>query len=586
MRLVSNHDPKDISGVELAMSSDPSIAKIILTAYPGYESARSALTPHPFGHAPAVAYVGKEEGFEALLDKLASAVVRLGINSRLHIEWETFDALSVARVVLPDADGEFLLDQAPAVEDLFRRLFPGFDRVRIVRALFGVDRRIALEVRAWHPEKGQGSFMVVCGRNHVVGEEAQRFREYSPGPSVSVPFLRSAVSTTHLGALAYEYSSARFERAPTFADVYKSGTETSVLAALHKLFGETLVAWHAGHPVMHQDAVRCTDHCSATDITVLFGEQVARVVGQLITVGVRVEVTPLGWRLGIRDRTLTFPRPEAVYTKVLGKLAKPLAQCVPGELRPETVLVVAHGPVLVTDFMHAGPAPWPRSFVAMECAVRFDLWNSGDPGELLEVERELGRINLLPLVVWHGPASHRKLAKTVSTIRQCAAERIRSDPFQYHIEVIRQIAIRIGWLAEQPARTDEDVDRLAHLVIAAAIWAQSLEKAGPSGHRRTGLEIDTGRRAALLDGALVELSRQNYALLLYLYQNAERVCGREELVTRVFDQAFDPADKSQDDRLNTAIRRLRERLEPDRGKPIYIVSSSDGYMLRPNSESF
>ena len=29
MRLVSNHDPKDISGVELAMSSDPSIAKII-----------------------------------------------------------------------------------------------------------------------------------------------------------------------------------------------------------------------------------------------------------------------------------------------------------------------------------------------------------------------------------------------------------------------------------------------------------------------------------------------------------------------------------------------------------------------------
>jgi hypothetical protein len=451
--------------------------------------------------------------------------------------------------------------------------------------LFGIDRRVALEVRAWHPERAQASYIVVCGCNNVIAEEARRFREYSPGPSASVPFLRGAVSTTHLGALAYEYPSVRFDGAPAFAEVYRSGTEASIQAALRKLFGETLMAWHTGHPVIDQDAVRRPDRYSVPDITVLFGERVVQLVGQLIRVGIDIEVTPSEWNLSIRGRHLETPHPEAVFSRILGSLTHPLTQCVPGELRPETVLVLAQGSVLATDFIHAGPAPWPRTFVAMECAVRFDLWNSSDPCESLEVELELSSFELLPLVPWHGPASHRKLARAVATIRQCAAEKIRSDPLFYHVEFIRQIALRIVLLAEREANTDQDVDRLAHLVIAAAIWARSLQNAGPRMRRRAGIQIDIERRTVALDGTVVELSRQNYELLLYLYHHAQRVCSREELVTRVFGQAFDPTDKSQEDRLNTAVHRLRERLEPDKSKPIYIVSSSDGYMLRANSEN-
>jgi DNA-binding winged helix-turn-helix (wHTH) protein len=53
----------------------------------------------------------------------------------------------------------------------------------------------------------------------------------------------------------------------------------------------------------------------------------------------------------------------------------------------------------------------------------------------------------------------------------------------------------------------------------------------------------------------------------------------------VFGQKFDHMDKSQEDRLNTAIHRLRERLEPGKKRSRYIVNVPEGYMLKCDQES-
>ncbi len=582
MRLVTN-ETQDTSGIDLAMSTDASIAKIILTAYPDYETARRALTPQGAGQAPAIAFLGKHEGFETLLERVQVAVQRLGLNPNLRLEWETLDAITVARMILPEAEGEFLAEQATAVLDLISRLFHGYERVRILRLLFKNSVRIALEVRALQPEKGQGSFVIICGQKVSTEEEATRFREYAPGQSTIVPFLRRTAATTHLGALAYEYASHSFEDVRSLSDLYQLGTEASIQTAMRALLNETVAAWHRGHPVVN-GSFRNAGPFAGADVVLTFRESVPKLAKQLLKIGIRFDLTPLGWEIGLPRRNIHSPRPEALYAR-LEHMSQPLVRCIPGDLRPERILVLGGTKALPIDFLNAGPAPWPRAFATIECAIRFDLWRCVDLGELLEVEEGLNSRGLLPVVVGSASA-HRKMIRTILTIRQCAADKIRSDPSSYHVEILRQIAGRVERLSEQEALTDEETNQLARLVIAAAILGHSLEVADhQASSTAIGLIVDPSRRSVRVDGTIIELSQQNYELLLYLYRHAGEVCRRDDLVMEVFGQKFDHMDKSQEDRLNTAIHRLRERLEPGKKRSRYIVNVPEGYMLKCDQDS-
>lgn len=67
LRLLDNDDEKDVSGLEVAMDSAPQVPKIILTDFPTWQTVRAALGPTDNGGPPAVDYVAKSEGSEALL---------------------------------------------------------------------------------------------------------------------------------------------------------------------------------------------------------------------------------------------------------------------------------------------------------------------------------------------------------------------------------------------------------------------------------------------------------------------------------------------------------------------------------------
>jgi DNA-binding response OmpR family regulator len=67
LRLLDNDDEKDISGLEVAMDTAPGVPKIILTDFPNWQTVRAALGPTDNGGPPAVDYVAKSEGPEALL---------------------------------------------------------------------------------------------------------------------------------------------------------------------------------------------------------------------------------------------------------------------------------------------------------------------------------------------------------------------------------------------------------------------------------------------------------------------------------------------------------------------------------------
>ena len=121
-----------------------------------------------------------------------------------------------------------------------------------------------------------------------------------------------------------------------------------------------------------------------------------------------------------------------------------------------------------------------------------------------------------------------------------------------------------------------------YIVLHAAFYGK-LEKQGKADQTAPevlGLRIDEANRAVWVDGVRVAVSGQSYDLLHYLYVHAGQLCTRRQLVEEVLTQTYDETDTSQVSRLNTAIRRLREKIEEEPGQPRYLhTEPSMGYRL-------
>jgi CheY-like chemotaxis protein len=67
LRLMNDKDDKDLSGLNLAKRVKPMIPKIILTNFPSVEAVREALSQQLEGLPPAIDFLDKKEGPQALL---------------------------------------------------------------------------------------------------------------------------------------------------------------------------------------------------------------------------------------------------------------------------------------------------------------------------------------------------------------------------------------------------------------------------------------------------------------------------------------------------------------------------------------
>ncbi|HBY94083.1 MAG: response regulator transcription factor [Ardenticatenaceae bacterium] len=82
------------------------------------------------------------------------------------------------------------------------------------------------------------------------------------------------------------------------------------------------------------------------------------------------------------------------------------------------------------------------------------------------------------------------------------------------------------------------------------------------------IEIDFERRQVLRDGHLVELTPTEYNLLYHLVRNAGRTMPHQMLLAKVWG----PEYEDEIEYVKVYIRRLRDKLEPDRKNPRYIIT--------------
>ena len=126
-----------------------------------------------------------------------------------------------------------------------------------------------------------------------------------------------------------------------------------------------------------------------------------------------------------------------------------------------------------------------------------------------------------------------------------------------------------------------ELAKLGHLLITSAmICSKLVQKKKKVIHNEDpkdiGIRVDKLNHMVWIDGARITVRGQSYDLLCNLYDHTNQLRTRRELVEQVFGEKYDERDDSQISRLNTAIRRLREKIEDDPDKPRYLLTEPGG----------
>jgi len=90
------------------------------------------------------------------------------------------------------------------------------------------------------------------------------------------------------------------------------------------------------------------------------------------------------------------------------------------------------------------------------------------------------------------------------------------------------------------------------------------------------LRVDFTERKVSLDGATLDLTSKEYALLLHLAHRIDRVVSRTELIAQVWGSSFDPGSNLVD----VHVSRLREKL----GDAAWMIETQRGVGYRLRTE--
>lgn len=597
IRLRNDRDEKDTTGLLLAKEEAYRVVpKIIMTNWPTYEAVREVLGPALDGLPTAVDFIAKKEGPEAMLGALNKAFEQyVHINNRLTIETSSRGPVTfthLASLVEQNLENELLMTRADELEDLFRMLFYQHESIRIERVLWQQRGRAAVTVFAFEPSKAPESFIVAFGKNWPVTREARYYNNLAPkalGQLTTV--LSENRGTVHYAANSYALVGANLETAFTLVELYRTGSDRSFNTALSALLEVTLAEWHHGNRTIEE--TRTLDGSYSQRLGLMeegpgastIAERARKIRRQIHTLGERMDLS--SGRLTIRFGSQEFSYPDpSIALDVRWDTSEPvLLMSTPGTLTGDNILADSSGRTWLTDFAEAGLAPELWNFVAIEALIRFDWIDASKLQWLHEFERCLIQKEFTRIDPTEVEPSLRKPMRAIQTIRRLASRYVRKNESEYHLGILFHALRRLADYDPDKPLMPAELARLAHVLLAAAMTYDQIGQTGravdkPKESSQTGILIDKASRSVWIDGSRVKLRGHSYDLLCALYDQAGHRRTRKELIEQVFGERYDESDNSQIAKLNTAIRRLRERIEIDPDRPRYLLTETGvGYML-------
>ena len=116
---------------------------------------------------------------------------------------------------------------------------------------------------------------------------------------------------------------------------------------------------------------------------------------------------------------------------------------------------------------------------------------------------------------------------------------------------------------ELMARVKANIRRMSMAPAAAPAKGQ------PSLPLGTRMQVDEDRATIYKDGAALDLTQREYDLIRFLAARPGKIFSREALMEHVWNYEGYVGDVRA---VDVAVRRLREKIEDDPGKPVYILT--------------
>ena len=195
-----------------------------------------------------------------------------------------------------------------------------------------------------------------------------------------------------------------------------------------------------------------------------------------------------------------------------------------------------------------GPAMWQALERGMPDAIVLDLMLPGEDG--LSLARRLRSESNVPILMLS--ARGEEIDRVVGL--EMGADDYLAKPFSPRelLARLRALLRRSQGQAESPP-TD------------------ALPTFGP-------FQFDAASHRLLQDGVEVKLSTAEFALLRIFIEHPLRVLSRDTLIDMLKGYERDPYDRSVD----TRVTRLRRKIEPHPGEPVYIRTvRGEGYLFNP-----
>jgi hypothetical protein len=595
-------DDKDTSGLSLARKEAyRPVPKIILTRYPSYEYVREALGPAIEGLPPAVDFLAKQEGPEAMLRAVERAFAQhVRINWDLTIRWNEQGRLSFPHLVTliePEADSAYLPDRAGELEDLFRKLFYEKGQITIGWLLWRREGRACVMVFAYSSKGALEPLLITCGLKPQIEQEIGRYEEFAPKGGTATALLASA-ETIHFAAVAYTLPKADLEQVQTFEAFYRTNKSSQIRAALEHLFQITLAPWHQRGRILEETKSLSQLYRQRLNLSreAVPQEELQRRMQALAREALSLGPTTmelLAHELALRfpnGDTVSYPNPiPHVYGEAEAVGSGPPVVCyiTPGTLTGYNILVDQNGQTWLTDFAEAGPAPLLWDFVSLEATIRFDLVESADLQALHEFEKRLvvpARLNER-LDTQDIDPQFRKALGVIQEIRRLAFSAAGADPTPYYEGLLFRAISGVAGYAPGIRYSPQELARPVHALLAAAMIcgriAQMAEEPSPEGSPPIvrEIDIDEASRQVWVEGRRVALSPSEFNVLLHLYNHTGQLCQRRSIVQEGLKDTY-TEDDQEESRINTIMGRLRKKIEPDPDHPRYILTvRGEGYML-------
>lgn len=382
VRMETDADYDDTSGLTLAKQLDRLIVKIIVSAYLSLPIARNS-------HDEDLAFtlVGKDELPYGLLNALNQAFSKeVGINFELKIGWQGIHLEKVAHDIGPANKP----DLHPEIEELLCKLFYRADEITI-SPLIPIERSssapqsgaVVLKVQPRYQDGGWAAPVVVkLASREMIETEHRNYKRhverYIDG------FRRTSIQgitrTHRLGGIIYSLVGVPLDECMDLGTFYTTCPAKEIITSLTNLFTRTCQLWYRNREPnqscdlieLYAKPLKLSVHRLETALRQIDLAEWASNANPLIPELKRQVVNPIEWLR--QQRTLTSN----------------VSLChIHGDLHSRNVLIDQNNQAWLIDFYRSGPGHIFRDLTELESDIKFVLLTNSDLPALYQLELAL-----------------------------------------------------------------------------------------------------------------------------------------------------------------------------------------------------